>query len=504
MKRKVLSMKKIISLSLCVVLLIGMFSCGESASNRTSDSMADSTSTEVSGDLVVQSETETQEVVNDDLGEHDFGGYEYKILAPSVDSMTWITPNLNSEEMTGEALNDAVYTRNRAIEERFNMKFVETYDNWEFGINEMREVVNSGDNAYDLMNMLERNALSCYVEGMSFSYEDIPYIDTSKPYWSSNLSDYMSIAGENIFEYGDFSIGAYDTTVILLFNKKMLEDFNLENPYALVKNGTWTLDKFSEMMKAVTADIDGNGVMDEKDRYGYIAMPKQVLPAMWISCGQLSISKNENDEPVFNLANDEGFYNVISKVFSITRDTGSWYVNDIQSDIDTVLEDMFASNGGLFHDSSFRKLARLRTMDTDFGILPYPKYDESQEQYYTRQYGGNIAIAPITSNEIDKTGIILEAMACESRKTVLPAYYEISLKTKNSRDEESGEMLDIILSNRVYDLGDSFWCNDIRDGFLRNMFASDDRDLVSNATKVEKSINKKIAKVIEEVKALKK
>jgi len=48
---------------------------------------------------------------------------------------------------------------------------------------------------------------------------------------------------------------------------------------------------------------------------------------------------------------------------------------------------------------------------------------------------------------------VLEAMAYHSQQLVTPAYYEKTLKGRDIRDEESGEMLDIIFATHSYDLG---------------------------------------------------
>ena len=95
--------------------------------------------------------------------------------------------------------------------------------------------------------------------------------------------------------------------------------------------------------------------------------------------------------------------------------------------------------------------------------------------------------------------MILEALASESRRTVIPAYYEVSLKGRTVRDEESQEMLDLIFSSRVYDLGDTFWSDDIRDNFIKQMFVNNDRDLASNVASNRKALNKKINRTIEQI-----
>jgi hypothetical protein len=50
-------------------------------------------------------------------------------------------------------------------------------------------------------------------------------------------------------------------------------------------------------------------------------------------------------------------------------------------------------------------------------------------------------------------GIVLEDMAYESMKTITPAYYNIAICGKFLRDDESVEMMQYIVENRMIDLG---------------------------------------------------
>lgn len=82
-------------------------------------------------------------------------------------------------------------------------------------------------------------------------------------------------------------------------------------------------------------------------------------------------------------------------------------------------------------------------------------------------------------------------MACESRKSVIPAYYEVALKVKFTRDEESAKMLDLAFENRVFDYGDTLFCTELRDGVMRQIFAGNNRDIVSTLTSVKNKIDAK-------------
>jgi len=96
-------------------------------------------------------------------------------------------------------------------------------------------------------------------------------------------------------------------------------------------------------------------------------------------------------------------------------------------------------------------------MSTDFGIAPVPKYDESQENYSNVVWQvGSFLCVPKTTNDVERTGAIIEAMAAKSREILRPAYYEVALSYKYLRDKESIEMLDIIIDNRTYELEKAF------------------------------------------------
>jgi len=151
----------------------------------------------------------------------------------------------------------------------------------------------------------------------------------------------------------------------------------------------------------------------------------------------------------------------------------------------------------LFFNSTFKKVGDLRDMDTDFGIIPYPKFTAAQASYHTRVEGGNPGVVPVTADNLQMIGTILEVLKAESAKTVIPAYYEVALKTKFARDEESSEMLDLIFENRIYDLGDTYWSALLRDGMFLDMFSRDNRNLASELERIEPRINAELDRVIQ-------
>ncbi len=453
--------------------------------------------TAVSGETDETTDTGTggkSQLYSDNLPKRDFGGYEFRMVA-------YLRDFNNSQhivdDQNGEIYNDALYKRDLTVSERFNVKFKETLSTAAYCCTDVRKEILAGEDSYDVIFTNDMNAYYFVQENLIYNYDELQYIDLTKPYWDQSLLKYTTINNKSYYAFGDFDVTFFDFTHVLIFNKQMVQDNSLEDPFQLVKNGTWTFDKMAKMMSTVKSELDGDGVMTAADLNGYISVAKQVLPNFWISGGELTIKKDSDDLPYFAAINNERFINILNKVFEIMWDQGAWCQTNASGNLWSETENIFNNNKTLFADETFFYLAALRNMNTDFGIIPYPKYDENQKSYYSRvEAGSKLAVIPITNPDIERTGIILEALTCASANIVIPAYYENALKTRYARDIESSEMLDFIFSNRVYDLGDTWWCSDLRDGVFKSMFANNTRNFSSSLKVLEKTMNNKISDVI--------
>jgi hypothetical protein len=107
-------------------------------------------------------------------------------------------------------------------------------------------------------------------------------------------------------------------------------------------------------------------------------------------------------------------------------------------------------------------------------MLPYPKFDEKQEDYRVF-FGANSSsmfAIPIFASDPSRTGLIIEALSAEGYKQLIPVYYEIALKDKYLRDDTSIKMLDLITDARTISFS---YCYDNWDAGLGfgNCFQSD-------------------------------
>ena len=476
--------KIVLGVILFTLILVSCGTPGENVSSNAEVTTAAETAAE---------ETTQVEILSDDLEEFDFENYVFNIWSRTA---TYFHGNLDVEEETGVVLDDAIYRRNRKIEERFNFKFSEVTGTDDASA---KTSILAGDYAYDIVNTRIPNAFAWAQEGLLHSVSKLPYIDIEKPYWHQELNSDLTIAGKMFFASGAFNITAYDYTQTLLFNKSIIADTGLDDLYQLILDGKWTFDQFAEYCLAVQQDINGDGVYSDDDLHGYLATARMVMPSFWISGGVQTIYKDNNGIPYF-AALEQSFVTVYDKILDCVRDNGAWYKAaspDVQND--PLLVTLFKNGNALFFDNCFYTLKDLRDMEIDFGIIPYPKLDEAQDQYYTRLHWTEICCIPISAGdaELERTSVILEAMACESEITVIPAYYDIALKTKMTRDEESEKMIDILFNTRVLDFGDTIWADVIRDGKFTSMFTTANRNLVSTMESIEKNVQTKIDKLVE-------
>ena len=121
---------------------------------------------------------------------------------------------------------------------------------------------------------------------------------------------------------------------------------------------------------------------------------------------------------------------------------------------DQGLNGMFKEGRALFYGISLTVMSKMRDMDSDFGVIPYPKLDESDAQY-TSYVAGDLAdciAVPVTASDPERTSAIIEALCCESANIVMPAYYDVTITFKTARDEQTKEMLDYIFDHRTLDI----------------------------------------------------
>jgi len=386
-----------------------------------------------------------------------YNGEDFVILTGTTSNpnVKWLIQN--TDEENAELINDAIYKRNRRIEEQFNIIITQNAQDSPF--NFARKSIMSGDKAFDIAHITIVDAVSLARQNLLYNFIDIPYIDTGKAWWDQNLENTLTIEGKLYFQTGDITVYDDCRTACMYFNKGLFQASGLPFPYDAVLSGDWTFDYLIELTRGLNKDLDGDGVMGQNDQWGYMSQYANSR-MMFQASGESVVSKNSKGEPELTM-NSQRATDVIMKILTITTDGVSMFHADMIKGVADIWQEaskLFQEDKYYIRSSLFEAIPRdLRGMETDFGVLPYPKYDKQQERYYSQVYGDARVIAvPKSTEDIEKIGIMTESLAYGSVDTLTVAFFDLSLIQKNIRDDESKEMLDIIFSSKKYDIGDLF------------------------------------------------
>jgi hypothetical protein len=393
--------------------------------------------------------------------------------------------------------------RNRIIEERYNITIVNKPSS--DVTSSAKKAITSDSDEYDIMmGPLSNNfADNLSQGGMLADLKNIPYIDLAKPWYDQKANEQLSIANKLYVTISDIGKIDKDATWSYLFNKKLIADLSLESPYQLVNGGKWTIDKLLEMCKGVSRDLNGDGIMGVEDQYGYAGETYNLYLGI-LSAGGEIIKKDKDDLPYYAGLDDISL-NAFDKLISMLGDkTLTLRADDHYSSGkqvwggDGIMDTAFKENRILFFDTSMARVSFYRNMEADFGIVPPPKYDEAQKEYISSVsvMSTNSLCVPVTVRDFERTGAITDALAGESFYTLKPAYYEVQLKTKFARDDESAEMLDIIFAGRKFDLGLLYSWGGLP-GKFENAMQRNSPDIVSELEKIEDKVKSAIEKTIE-------
>ena len=174
------------------------------------------------------------------------------------------------------------------------------------------------------------------------------------------------------------------------------------------------------------------------------------------------IKKDENGD--YMMVFDSGkLHEVGEKVlrlfYEVEGGTYDYKMETMNTEQDKIRE-MFARGGAAMATVRILELEydSIRGMEQQFGVVPMPKFDEVQTEYRTLLHDQFTVFSVLTTVEeeegrLDEVGAVLEAMSSESYKTVRPAYYETTLRTKIAQDPQSAEMFDVIIDNIYIDAG---------------------------------------------------
>lgn len=446
-------MKRTIALLLACAMLCPLFAaCGKDSPDTTSDSTT--ASTEATRD------PNAPDFDADSIG--DISG-DFNILV----SGNYARNDFAAENGEGTAVQNAVYRRNEYMREKFNVN-ITNEDLIKFnsatgsgvGFTKLYTDYISGDKTYDAAMVGTYDVATLAYSGYIHDLNAIENLNLSKSYWDQKANEDLSIGGKMFYTTGDITIIDNMVTNAILFNKDMIKNYGLDNPYTLVEDNEWTLEKFGSMVKAVGEDKDQNGIYDSNDTYGLLTWNDAMLSILGASGEKICSINNDKLELTFYNERVVSLYDKWEDIVFDQAHSYNYQYNNVEgkatptSSWDEARIRMFDSEQALFYTTLLTTVDKHRNSETDFGILPFPKYDSNQKNYGHAVSAFHCAFVCVpTLAASPRVGAILEELAYLGKKLLTPAYYDQTLIGQYTRDEESASMLDLIFATRVYDVG---------------------------------------------------
>lgn len=493
-------MKKTLSMVLAMLMLasaVALTACSDAGTDNT-DNTADTAQTaetpSAEEEAVEEAEPEdTRASIPDDLPEQDFGGRDFIVLGSDDQHFG---EYIVAEEMNGEVVNDAVFARNLTIEERFNAKVGRYSPSTSYGdtSNAIRSAVSAGDSdTFHLVSYHVVEAGGIAVQGYLLNWYDLPYINFDKPWWSDSTVDDLSMNNHCFLAVGDAAVSSISQTYCVIYDKEAAKTYGLEDVYSAVREGRWTADYLMGICEQVAIDVDGNGAWDSADYYGLSSnLLSNVNTYLWSFDNQI-FTKNEEGILEFSYYN-EHLVDIFDKVYYMFNETGGVYASNASH---TYGIEQFQNYGSVFTNALISyTTVYLADYDHEYGIIPYPKYDENQAEYKTMVDGNHEAMG-IAKNamDLDFIGIMTEIMCAEAYKQILPAYYDVALKQRYASSPEDAEMIELCVASRVFDLG---YVYDNWKGvsfYMQTLIPTGNKDIASHYAKNQKAATKYYEKV---------
>ncbi len=433
-------MKKIISLLLLSALVTGVtVSCADSNEGKKTEPV-------VSGDSAGD--------VTDDLPANlNFGGQDIKIICAD-EEITLLS--FEADEEDEEIVPSAIYQRNLAIEKRLgvNIEVVQAVDHGSVA-SEAQLVIQAGGDDYDIVGGYQYFSVGLALGGHLYNLKgaditDIGYLNFDKPYWSSQFMDNIALDGAAYWATGDVSLRYTSGMYCTFVNTQLYNELQFEkNIYDIARDGEWTLDLLNTMSSKAWDDLNGDQEPNDGDQFGFATGAYDLLDGLAVGCG-VTFSTMYDGEIVITLGNNTSL--TFAKKLADLTALDSTHVAAVTEQ--EWCPDNFAAGNVLF------LVDKIMTAEYNFGemenyaIIPSPKLDANQPTYLTTLHDGITILgipSSIPANKLPGICATMEAMASASYNDVTPKYYESALKVKYTRDEVSGEMIDLIRENVTTD-----------------------------------------------------
>lgn len=425
---------------------------------------------------------------------------KYDGRAFNILTRTNVMFELVSEELTGEVTNDAVFNRNKLVEESFDIA-ISAFEggNWDGVSDKLRASVTAGDFLYNLIAQVDFKTYAIVGYGSCGNWLDIPVLELDKPWWTTAANNEATINGRLFTMTGDFCVTNILYGNVIFYNAPLCENYGImpASLQDMVFEKKWTFDRFASLTADVYEDSNGNSSKDADDLYGVILSPCAHCDE-WLTAFHQPLTEASEAGVIEVVMFTDKTVSALEKVLALYYENTGTYNPGAWTE-ESVVFPMFASNHALFTTGILNNArTSFAGMENDFGVLPFPMWDEEQNAYYTVASDQFTVLAyPINTPETDYEylGTITEALSLVSKRDVVPAFYDSALKNRYSMDANTAKIIDIIMDGRLFEFSFQYG-NDIEIPYIfRNQIINRSPDIMSAWKSKQKIVTKTLARI---------
>jgi len=421
---------------------------------------------------------------------------------------------ISEEYASGDVVYEAIYKRNMEVMEKlgvsFEFKYIPGAADDTYANNMVSKAVKAGAADFDMVIGRQHHCVQLATQGIFQNLAALPYLNINNPWWATQYINDMTIGSDKLmFVTGDIATGWLARLSTMYFNKNLYsENFgNTDEMYKLVLDGKWTLDKFGEMVKGMYADLNGDGKAGDEDRYGLITHTVSQTDHFTYASGIRATARDADGLP-YLIFNNEKTVTFVDKLYNLYyNNPGTFVVPTSHSNFNNIFNEKFAAGETLFIANTLGTSEQLRYVETDFGMIPFPKFDEKEPSYLALVHDtAPLMCVPVTNFNDELVGAALEEMAYKGYMYMTPAFFETALKNKYMRDSDDMAMkcVDIIRENAVtdflyvynYNLSGGAFVNGMG-LIMRDLMGAKSSDFVSKYEKLEQKTVEGIDKIID-------
>ncbi|MDL2287183.1 hypothetical protein LJB90_01285 [Eubacteriales bacterium OttesenSCG-928-G02] len=461
-------MKKIIILLMAVLFVMPMiFSCKDTGT----DSKPGTNSNDGS-ELVSEDDSDKSAYERFKYKDQKFNNVTVTILTKTGTSNADFSEiqYVYDEEFAANAINEAVKKRNDYIQENHGI-IIKTISREKPLENFKTEVADELE--YDIVSSSIDTLLVLGVEGYFYALND--YVDLDDPWWDPSVKQMTVDGKKHMFLSGDGLITDKASLYLFLYNKDLYEkeisaSMGSKSIYDIVRDGEWTMDKLLEI-GANFSTPDANGQWNLDARYAYIT--ETYASTLMMNGAGIPLAEASADGTIRTTIEDQKSIDVFDKIFnimsnkqfSIIAENMGFKYGSGWADGYAMVDKIWEESRGLFKTTTVAGITNHLDKDIPFtiGILPMPKYDEQQEDYYTcgNRYSLTCLGIPVAveKEKIEAAAFAMNAMGFYNKAlpdNVWDAYYHVTLKSQGSDKTDDENMLDIIFENKITDIGSIF------------------------------------------------